>query len=65
MCDTIAPSLDPPVGSAGSNPEVAAYLRRKSSDLDVAGAIERTLARESGPADKRRFRLKRQLTKPS
>ncbi|HET9494353.1 MAG TPA: NAD(P)-dependent oxidoreductase, partial [Chloroflexia bacterium] len=51
------PLLDVPPELDRSKPTLAAYLRRRASDLDVAGAIERTLAREAGPADQRRFRL--------
>ncbi len=43
ICDTLIPSLEPPVGSSEA---VAAYYRRCADDLHVAQRIAETLARE-------------------
>ena len=44
VCDTLLPSLEPPVGS--SEP-VSAYYRRNASDLHVAMLLAETLAHEN------------------
>ncbi len=44
VCDTLLPSLEPPVDSSE---EVAAYYRRNASDLHVALLLAETLAHEN------------------
>jgi choline dehydrogenase-like flavoprotein len=47
VCDTFFPSLEPP---AGSTEVVAAYYRRKASDLRVAMLVAESLAHENAEA---------------
>jgi choline dehydrogenase-like flavoprotein len=47
VCDTFFPSLEPP---AGSSEAVAAYYRRKASDLRVAMLVAESLAHENAEA---------------
>jgi len=44
VCDTLLPSLEPPIDSSE---EVAAYYRRNASDLHVAMLLAETLAHEN------------------
>ncbi len=44
VCDTLLPSLEPPIGS---NEAVAAYYRRNASDLQVPMLLAETLAHEN------------------
>ena len=47
VCDTLLPSLEPPVGSGEA---VAAYYRRNASDLHVPMLVAETLAHENAEA---------------
>ncbi len=44
VCETLLPALEPPTGSS---PAIAAYYRRKASDLHVAMLFAETLAHEN------------------
>ena len=47
VCDTFLPSLEPPPGSSDA---MAAYYRRRASDLNVAQLLAETLALENAEA---------------
>src|SRR5437879_5111822 len=47
VCDTFFPSLEPP---AGSSEVVAAYYRRKASDLHVPMLVAESLGKENAEA---------------
>lgn len=54
VCDTLLPSLEPPVGSSES---IATYYRRSARDLNVARLVAETLAQENEDEQKKLHRL--------
>ncbi len=61
VCDTFLPSLVPPIGSSET---VAAYYRRKASDLQVALLMAETLAQENTAAQNEFRQLLRLMASP-
>ncbi len=60
-CDTFFPSLEPP---AGSSDALAAYYRRRASDLNVAQLLAETLALENAEAQAQFHQLMSLMASP-